>query len=253
MKRHRRRAITGFRHVVKVRHHQLTVDEPHDQRRRRRRPEPAGAARREPASLHGHDDGDVRPAQGLGRSATSRSRATTRRPSAAARRGSTSSCASPTPHRRAGRAPEGHRGEVPGAPHARRRGHVRRACRAHQARALTLAATRLRARPARPRRGRRRSTSTAAPRRPCSSRCTSHDGALHAVFTRRRDDLRSHAGEISFPGGRRDDDEDDLRADRAARGRGGDRPAARRRRARRRAAARRRRSRRTTPSIRSSA
>jgi 8-oxo-dGTP pyrophosphatase MutT (NUDIX family) len=35
---------------------------------------------------------------------------------------------------------------------------------------------------------------------------------LHAVFTRRRDDLRRHAGEISFPGGRQDDDEDDLRA-----------------------------------------
>jgi 8-oxo-dGTP pyrophosphatase MutT (NUDIX family) len=34
------------------------------------------------------------------------------------------------------------------------------------------------------------------------------DGHLHAVFTRRRDDLRSHAGEISFPGGRRDAGED---------------------------------------------
>jgi 8-oxo-dGTP pyrophosphatase MutT (NUDIX family) len=34
---------------------------------------------------------------------------------------------------------------------------------------------------------------------------------LHAIFTRRRRDLRSHPGEISFPGGRRDDDEDDLR------------------------------------------
>ncbi|MEA2148340.1 MAG: hypothetical protein QOD69_170 [Solirubrobacteraceae bacterium] len=33
-------------------------------------------------------------------------------------------------------------------------------------------------------------------------------GALHAVFTRRRHDLRSHAGEISFPGGRRDDGEE---------------------------------------------
>jgi 8-oxo-dGTP pyrophosphatase MutT (NUDIX family) len=32
-------------------------------------------------------------------------------------------------------------------------------------------------------------------------------GALHAVFTRRRHDLRRHAGEISFPGGRRDDGE----------------------------------------------
>ena len=31
------------------------------------------------------------------------------------------------------------------------------------------------------------------------------------MFTRRRDDLRRHAGEISFPGGRQDDDESDLR------------------------------------------
>jgi 8-oxo-dGTP pyrophosphatase MutT (NUDIX family) len=36
------------------------------------------------------------------------------------------------------------------------------------------------------------------------------DGALRTVFTRRRHDLRSHAGEISFPGGRRDEGEDDL-------------------------------------------
>jgi 8-oxo-dGTP pyrophosphatase MutT (NUDIX family) len=28
------------------------------------------------------------------------------------------------------------------------------------------------------------------------------DGEIHAVFTRRRDDLRRHPGEISFPGGR---------------------------------------------------
>lgn len=33
-----------------------------------------------------------------------------------------------------------------------------------------------------------------------------HD-ELHAIFTRRRRDLRSHPGEISFPGGRRDDGE----------------------------------------------
>jgi 8-oxo-dGTP pyrophosphatase MutT (NUDIX family) len=32
-------------------------------------------------------------------------------------------------------------------------------------------------------------------------------GALHAVFTRRRHDLRRHPGEISFPGGRRDEHE----------------------------------------------
>jgi 8-oxo-dGTP pyrophosphatase MutT (NUDIX family) len=37
------------------------------------------------------------------------------------------------------------------------------------------------------------------------------DGALTAVLTRRRDDMRRHAGEISFPGGRQDDDETDLR------------------------------------------
>src|SRR4051795_10036039 len=36
-------------------------------------------------------------------------------------------------------------------------------------------------------------------------------GALHAVYTKRRDDLAHHAGEISFPGGRQDDDEEDLR------------------------------------------
>jgi 8-oxo-dGTP pyrophosphatase MutT (NUDIX family) len=37
------------------------------------------------------------------------------------------------------------------------------------------------------------------------------DGALHAVFTKRRDDMRRHGGEISFPGGRQDEDESDLR------------------------------------------
>ena len=36
------------------------------------------------------------------------------------------------------------------------------------------------------------------------------DGDLHAVFTRRRHDLRRHAGEISFPGGRRDAGDADL-------------------------------------------
>ncbi len=37
-----------------------------------------------------------------------------------------------------------------------------------------------------------------------------HDGWLHTVLTRRQSDLRSHAGEISFPGGRRDDEDPDL-------------------------------------------
>jgi 8-oxo-dGTP pyrophosphatase MutT (NUDIX family) len=36
------------------------------------------------------------------------------------------------------------------------------------------------------------------------------DGELHAVFTRRREDLRRHPGEISFPGGREDDTDHDL-------------------------------------------
>ncbi|MDQ6745405.1 MAG: CoA pyrophosphatase [Actinomycetota bacterium] len=38
------------------------------------------------------------------------------------------------------------------------------------------------------------------------------ENELHAVFTKRRDDLRRHAGEISFPGGRYDEGERDLRA-----------------------------------------
>jgi 8-oxo-dGTP pyrophosphatase MutT (NUDIX family) len=37
-------------------------------------------------------------------------------------------------------------------------------------------------------------------------------GDLVAVFTERRSDLRSHAGEISFPGGRQDAPDEDLRA-----------------------------------------
>jgi 8-oxo-dGTP pyrophosphatase MutT (NUDIX family) len=39
---------------------------------------------------------------------------------------------------------------------------------------------------------------------------TPEDGDLHAVFTRRRTDLRRHAGEISFPGGRQDPGDVDL-------------------------------------------
>jgi 8-oxo-dGTP pyrophosphatase MutT (NUDIX family) len=37
------------------------------------------------------------------------------------------------------------------------------------------------------------------------------EGQPHAVFTRRRTDLRRHAGEISFPGGRHDLEDADLR------------------------------------------
>ncbi len=35
-------------------------------------------------------------------------------------------------------------------------------------------------------------------------------GELHVVLTRRRDDLRRHAGEVSFPGGRRDPEDANL-------------------------------------------
>ena len=37
------------------------------------------------------------------------------------------------------------------------------------------------------------------------------DGELHAVFTKRREDLSKHAGEISFPGGRPDFESEELR------------------------------------------
>jgi 8-oxo-dGTP pyrophosphatase MutT (NUDIX family) len=37
-------------------------------------------------------------------------------------------------------------------------------------------------------------------------------GLLHAVFTRRRADLKRHAGEISFPGGRKDPGDADATA-----------------------------------------
>jgi 8-oxo-dGTP pyrophosphatase MutT (NUDIX family) len=36
------------------------------------------------------------------------------------------------------------------------------------------------------------------------------DDGVHAVMTRRRDDLRRHPGEISFPGGRQDDSDGSL-------------------------------------------
>jgi 8-oxo-dGTP pyrophosphatase MutT (NUDIX family) len=38
------------------------------------------------------------------------------------------------------------------------------------------------------------------------------DGRTHAVFTKRREDMRRHPGEISFPGGRADETDDDLLA-----------------------------------------
>ncbi len=37
------------------------------------------------------------------------------------------------------------------------------------------------------------------------------DDELHVVFTKRREDLRRHPGEISFPGGRKDHPDEELR------------------------------------------
>jgi 8-oxo-dGTP pyrophosphatase MutT (NUDIX family) len=37
------------------------------------------------------------------------------------------------------------------------------------------------------------------------------DGTPRVVLTKRREDMRRHPGEVSFPGGRQDDDETDLR------------------------------------------
>jgi 8-oxo-dGTP pyrophosphatase MutT (NUDIX family) len=37
-------------------------------------------------------------------------------------------------------------------------------------------------------------------------------GHVHAVFTKRREDMRRHPGEISFPGGRHDETDPDLLA-----------------------------------------
>src|SRR5215210_5597532 len=39
-----------------------------------------------------------------------------------------------------------------------------------------------------------------------------HSDPLSIILTERRSDLRRHAGEISFPGGRQDDPDEDLRS-----------------------------------------
>jgi 8-oxo-dGTP pyrophosphatase MutT (NUDIX family) len=76
---------------------------------------------------------------------------------------------------------------VPGAPHAGGRGPLRRA-------------------------GRARLRTRAALAEELRGALLAPDAALHAVFTKRRDDLKRHAGEISFPGGRRDPEDPDLAA-----------------------------------------
>jgi 8-oxo-dGTP pyrophosphatase MutT (NUDIX family) len=93
---------------------------------------------------------------------------------------------------------------MPGAPDARGRGHVRRAGGADlivdRLRELLL-------------------TPEAAARLDAPGRTDAavlvplflDSGAVHAVFTKRRHDLRRHAGEISFPGGRQEFAGEDLR------------------------------------------
>ena len=97
------------------------------------------------------------------------------------------------------------RGQVPGAPYARGRGHVRRDARARvttaaDLRPLLLSPEEAAALDA-------PGTKDAAVLVPLYL----DSGALHAVFTKRRDDLKRHAGEISFPGGRQDFPDEDLR------------------------------------------
>jgi 8-oxo-dGTP pyrophosphatase MutT (NUDIX family) len=87
---------------------------------------------------------------------------------------------------------------VPRPPHPRRRGHVRRTPRAHRP-------------PARHRRTDRLSAPQQIPAAvlvPLFLAGPEEDP--HAVLTRRRADLRHHAGEISFPGGRSDPEDSNL-------------------------------------------
>ena len=62
----------------------------------------------------------------------------------------------------------------------------------------------LRARPARSRRGDRPRRPRPHRRRRARPAVPATTASLHAVLTRRRDDMRRHAGEVAFPGGRQD-------------------------------------------------
>jgi 8-oxo-dGTP pyrophosphatase MutT (NUDIX family) len=92
---------------------------------------------------------------------------------------------------------------MPGAPDARGRGRLRRAGRAHLTIREELGAALLTPEEslAIEVHGGRTDSAVLVPL------FLDAAGDLHAVLTRRRDDLRRHAGEISFPGGRRDEGE----------------------------------------------
>ena len=235
MKVSARRRLTGsYQHDVKVRQHFVSTDEPRDSGGDDSGPSPQELLAASLASCTAITMEMYAAAQGLGhRAGRGRLRVLP------AERG----C--PTRFKLVLRLPDGlseeqverlhdDRRQVPGPPHARRRGHVRGARRARlprpsrasaPRRALTLGApehlrsprwtlARGRAALAADRRGGSRRTRRPRPHRRRRARPglpRRRDHELHAVFTRRRDDLRRHAGEISFPGGRQDDDEEDLR------------------------------------------
>ena len=162
---------SGYRHVVRVRSHDLSVDEPTETGGSDAGPSPQELLAASLASCTAVTMEMYADAQGLGhRRRRGRVRVHARR----ARLPDPLRARRAPPRlalRRAGRAPARHRRQVPRAPHARRRGHVRRACRARLARALSWRArcARSSSTPGRP----PRSTSTAASTPPCSCRSTS--------------------------------------------------------------------------------
>ena len=115
------------------------------------------------------------------------------------------------PLRGPGRAPAGDRGQVPRPPHARGRGPVRRAGRA-RLRSRAALAEQLRGALLAPEAALAIDVHGGTEAAVLAPLYVDAAGELHLVFTKRRDDLKRHAGEISFPGGRRDPEDADLTA-----------------------------------------
>ena len=208
MKATARRDGNTFKHTVRLRDHEMTVDEPLDSGGNDAGPSPQELLAASLASCTavtmemyaqrkgwdiGHVDVDVAVQPGRARMPDE-----VRARDAPARR----------PSRGAGAASSGDRGEVPGAPCAGRRGHVPGARRARAPGRLSCRLERVKRTWTTDDRPSPASTPSAVlvPLQP-----TPAGGELQVVFTRRRADLRRHAGEISFPGGRRDDADDSLR------------------------------------------
>src|SRR6185503_6362556 len=174
-------------------------------RRHRRGPEPAGVARGEPRLVQRDHHGDVREPQGLGHRRGRRGRRLRAGAARLADQVPDDGPAAEGAARGSAAAAHADRREVPRPPHTGGRGHVRREARARVTTAADLrplllspeAAAALDA----------PGTKDAAVLVPLYL----DSGALHAVFTKRRDDLKRHAGEISFPGGRQDFPDEDLR------------------------------------------